>query len=358
VHRENLAFLGEHPLLPERQAMSTLLAACGERLGEARGLLAERVSRGFCRHGHGDLHLANIVHVDGRPTAFDAIEFNDRMATIDVLYDLAFLLMDLWRHGLQREANVVLNRYLGVGADSVAALPGLRLLPLFLALRALIRLKAVVWKAEAAGREPTGEAVASDMATYAALAASALDARPAALLAIGGLSGTGKSSAAREVAPRIGVMPGAIVLRSDVERKALFGCAETAPLLAAAYTEAVTERVYGALLHKAAKALAAGYGVIIDAVSARPAQRAAIEAVATQAGVPFHGFWLTASQQVMLQRIEARCGDASDANRDVLLRQLDYDLGAMTWTRIDASSEIEATAHAICRAAGVAEAGI
>ena len=111
----------------------------GEVTARARALLAahggrldERQASGLVRRCHGDLHLRNIVLLDGMPTPFDAVEFNDDISCIDVLYDLSFLLMDLWRRSLPAHANAVFNAYIGDTGD----VDGLRLLPLFLACRA------------------------------------------------------------------------------------------------------------------------------------------------------------------------------------------------------------------------------
>ena len=106
-------------------------------LGERMPLIEEREREGFVRRCHGDLHLKNLVLWEGRPRLFDAIEFDERLATIDVLYDLAFLLMDLWHRGLRHEANTILNHYLERAA--ISELVGLALLPLFMSVRAAIR---------------------------------------------------------------------------------------------------------------------------------------------------------------------------------------------------------------------------
>lgn len=154
------------------------------------------------------------------------------------------------------------------------------------------------------------------------------------LLAIGGLSGTGKSTLARGL---LGCLPGAVLLRSDVERKLLFSVAETTRLGADGYTADATRRVYLTLAEKAAAALAAGRTVIVDAVFARENEREAIEAVAASAHVPFVGLWLEATAAVQIARVEARTGDASDATADVVARQATYDLGHLAWHHIDAS---------------------
>ena len=123
-----------------RAQASSIAALCGRADTTTRALpsiatprlLDRRREAGFVRQCHGDLHLRNIVLLDGRPTLFDAIEFNDEIACIDVLYDLAFLLMDLWRRRLPRHANVVWNGYLArdaglrwpAAAAAVPVVPG------------------------------------------------------------------------------------------------------------------------------------------------------------------------------------------------------------------------------------------
>ncbi len=184
-----------------------------------------RGAAGFTRRCHGDLHLRNIVLIDGEPTLFDAIEFSDDVASGDVLYDLAFLLMDLEQRELRPAANRLINRYLG--PEPPEALGGLAALPLFMSLRAAIRAKV-----EAAGAERM-EGAQRDEALklarrYFDSAARFLAYVPPRLVAVGGLSGAGKSALAAALAPQLGRAPGALLLRSDVERKAMFGVDETA----------------------------------------------------------------------------------------------------------------------------------
>src|SRR5262249_39355688 len=151
---------------------------------------------------------------------FDAIEFDDRLATIDVLYDLAFLLMDLWHRGLRQPANLILNHYFQRAA--IRELAGLTLLPLFLSLRAAIR--AMTGLHGLGVRQASSEpALVSTIQSYAALAARLIGAGRPSLVAIGGISGTGKTSAACEAAALIGAAPGALILRTDVERKIMQG---------------------------------------------------------------------------------------------------------------------------------------
>ncbi len=215
-------------------------------------LIEEREREGFVRRCHGDLHLKNIVLWEGRPRLFDAIEFDERLATIDVLYDLAFLLMDLWHRGLKHEANSILNHYLQQAA--ISELAGLALLPLFLSVRAAIRamtgLHALGFR-----KPPRSSSNLSEIESYAARRASFLSPGPPVLVAIGGISGTGKTSVAREVAPFIGAAPGALHLRTDVERKVMQGVALGQPLPRETYTAAARDEVYRRMFKKAEVAL-------------------------------------------------------------------------------------------------------
>lgn len=302
-------------------------------------LLERRRAAGKVRQCHGDLHLRNIVMLDGRPTPFDGIEFDDAIARIDVLYDLAFLLMDLEKRGLRPEANLVFNRYL---ADT-DEWDGLALLPLFLANRAAIRSHVTA----AARTHMRGEAAAKqagEAQRYLDLALALLSPPPPRLVAVGGLSGTGKSTLARALAPPLGAAPGAVTLRTDLIRKEMAGVDPATRLPPGSYTREASAAVYGRLCERATQVLAAGHSVLADAVYADPGERAAIEAVARAAKTPFTGLWLEGSQAILEARIAARQGDASDATIDVLRRQLQYDLGDLRWARIDAGGSPEETA--------------
>jgi predicted kinase len=168
------------------------------------------------------------------------------------------------------------------------------------------------------------------------------------MIAIGGVSGTGKSTLAAALAPELGPRPGARVLRSDVLRKLQFGASPESPLPPEAYAADVTARVYGDLRTRAAVALAGGYSVVIDAVSLRAEERRAFAAAAEAAGVPFTGLWLEAPAELLEERVAARHGDASDATAAIVQQQLQIEPGPIDWVRIDASggpSAILATAR-------------
>ena len=219
---DNAGIFAAHPATVPPQAARALAAASRESLARLAPLLEARARGGYVRHCHGDLHLRNIVEIDGAPVLFDAIEFDDRLATIDVLHDLAFLLMDLGKRGLKAHANAVLNAYLDARA-STGNLVGLAALPLFLSMRAAVRAKVELLRAGLAA-PGSADAAREEARAYFALARDFLDARAAPrLIAIGGLSGSGKSAVARAIAPHIGAFPGAVHVRSDIERKRLFG---------------------------------------------------------------------------------------------------------------------------------------
>jgi hypothetical protein len=332
VVRENgEEFAGRGDLF-DPQAVQRLTKQSLTLLERHGGLLDARAAAGKVRHCHGDLHLRNVVLLLGRPTLFDAIEFNDAIACIDVAYDLAFLLMDLEHRGFRPFANLVLNRYLQQ-RDEVEALA---LLPLFLSARAAVRAKVAASLEAVAEQQEEKAKRRKEAAAYFERALGYLAPAPPRLVAVGGLSGSGKTTLARALAPDLGAAPGALHLRSDVLRKQLAGLPELERLPPAAYTPEAGGAVYAALTRQAAAALATGQAVVVDAVFARPDERAAIERVARQAGVPFTGLWLETDPQILAARVSGRRGDASDATAAVVERQLTYDLGVIDWHRLEA----------------------
>jgi uncharacterized protein len=337
-HRETF---GQHPeIFPanERDALAKKSRAAYERL---KPLLHERSGKGFVRRIHGDLHLGNIALIGGQPVLFDAIEFSEVIASGDVFYDLAFLLMDLVERGLNAAANIVLNRYLVAAPDS-ENLDALAALPFFLSVRAAIRARVTVARLERAKASDRPE-IARMARAYFDFALRAIAPPAPKFIAVGGLSGTGKSRLARALAPDVEPMPGAVVIRSDVERKALFGRAETETLPAEAYADEVTARVYALLAAKARRIVTAGHSAITDAVYAEPDERAALADIAKAAKTPLRGLFLTADLETKLTRVAARTHDASDADAKVAAAQERYAVGALDWAEIDASGAPDMT---------------
>jgi aminoglycoside phosphotransferase family enzyme/predicted kinase len=334
---ENKALLGP-PL--DAGKIGQLNAAAETALETLKPFLDARREAGFVRRVHGDLHLNNICVFEGKAVPFDAIEFQDDFACIDVLFDLALLLMDLDRHGLRGEANVLLNRYLECANDY----EGLKALPLFLSIRAAMRAHVTLAMKRSDERE------AAHLLDYAL---TYLAPQPALLLAIGGVSGTGKSTLAAALAPRIGRTPGAVVIRTDVVRKALWGADELTRLPSEAYKESFTDRVYEAMMQHAGAALAGGHSAIVDAVLGHARQRTDIEQLAHQHNATFKGLWLDAPAAILEKRIAARRNDASDATADVLRSQLAHIRPPDRWSVIDGSGEPGQVAESAARTLGL-----
>lgn len=335
--QQNAEAYAESPALFPRERAALLTARSHELLNRSWELLIERGRSGFVRRCHGDLHLRNIVLLDGKPTLFDAVEFDDAIATGDVLYDLAFLLMDLWERGLKDEANLVLNRYLWASGEE--QIDGLSALPIFLSIRAAIRAKVIAASLPHLA-EDRRETMAEEARRYFATAETFIRPSEPCLIGVGGLSGTGKTTLAGAIASRLGCPPGAVHLRSDIERKVLARVGETDRLAPSTYTQETSDAVYASLRRKAKRILAAGYSVIVDAVHSRAVERDDLATTALQAGVPFVGLWLEAPVPILIERVRTRASDASDATEDVVRKQAGYDVGPVHWHRLRSSGNI------------------
>lgn len=303
---DSLASLRDDPALPAacrvgREPLDAALQAAFER---ARPLLETRRAAGRVREGHGDLHLGNIVWLDGAPVLFDALEFNDTLRHIDVVNDLAFAVMDLHAHGLAPMA----WRLASAWADLTGDHAGLVLLPLFTAYRALVRAK-VAWMQAAPDR----------CTHYLALATALLRSPPPRLVLTMGLSGSGKTTVSQHLLEQMG----AVRLRSDVERKRLHGLAATERGGAGQglYTPEATARTFGYLRAQSRVLLRDGLSVVVDAAFLRRDERQAFAALADELGVAFHIVECTAPDAVLRERLGRRQQadtDASDATAAVL----------------------------------------
>jgi uncharacterized protein len=324
-------------------------AAAKVALATHRDLLERRRLAGKVRECHGDLHLRNICLFDGRPTLFDGIEFSRSIACIDIVYDLTFLLMDLHHRRLDAFGNLVFNRYLELMDETEA----LALLPLFLSLRAGIRAQVTETAAQRQEDQAKRQKAQAEARRYLDLAIEFLKPPRPRLVAIGGFSGTGKTTLARGLAPMLPPVPGARILRSDVVRKRLWGVPETTRLPDDAYTPAAGGAVYERLAAEAAATLAAGCSVVTDAVFARPEERRAIADRAKSAGVPFLGIWLTATIETLEARVGARSGDASDATAAIAREQVERGAGPLDWPIVEAGGSPERILAAAAAVVGV-----
>lgn len=311
-----------------------------------RELIARRRDSGMVRECHGDLHLANITRFEDAVTVFDCIEFNEPFRWIDVINDLAFLLMDLESRGESALTHQVLNTYLEY-RDDFEALP---LLPLYKAYRAMVRAKIALFTM---GNPGLTDAEKTDlMQRYRAYAQLAEDYGTIPnhyLLATTGLSASGKTCVSAAMANELGL----IRLRSDVERKRLHGLAplesSRSPTGGNLYTEEATEKTYQRLAELAGYVLAAGFPVIVDAASLKQKERYLLASVAEAQGVPFALIHCEAPEDLRREWIRNRKGDASEATEELLDAQ-------QTWFEPLTAEEKSHTIHLHTDQEHVAEA--
>ncbi|MDT7837738.1 bifunctional aminoglycoside phosphotransferase/ATP-binding protein [Aquabacterium sp. OR-4] len=357
--RDNLRELAA--LLPRQGAGAAARLARLAQLAdwtEARGaalaaLIEQRRAGGRVRECHGDLHLGNIVWAGGAPLLFDALEFNPALRHIDTLGDLAFCFMDLHAHGLPRLAWRFVSAALEA-ADDHAALP---LLGWWAAYRAAVRAKVALLAGDEPGG-PGGPAGQPALARADALLALALRLGPQQaaaprLVLMMGLSGSGKSRVAAALAEGLG----GVRLRSDVERKRLFGLAADARGGAALglYTPEANRRTHARLHALAEGALRAGVPVVLDAASLRRSERDAVRALAARLGLPFTLVLCEAPEALLRERLAqraARGDDASDAGPELL----HWQQGLAEWPDAAEAAEAAARPDTAVAAAGAAGA--
>ena len=279
--------------------------------------LAARREEGFVRELHGDMHLGNMALMEDRIVIFDAIEFNDSFRWIDVMSELAFLLMDLEDRNLPAHARRLLNRYL----ENTGDYAGLELLRFYQVYRAMVRAKIALLGVAFGG---TPEQVAEARARYARyvnLAERYTWPGTPRLVITHGFSGSGKSHAALILAESAGL----IRVRSDIERQRLFPERGEDRLYAGRYDPQATETTYARLLDLAEKMMRAGFGVILDATYLKAGPRRMARALAQSLGAPFHILSVQCPEEIMRQRLHTRTSsgkDASEATLEVLNAQM------------------------------------
>jgi len=282
--------------------------------------LAARKRDGFVRELHGDMHLGNMAMVDGliesKIIIFDAIEFNDSFRWIDVMSELAFLLMDLQDRKLPAHANRLLNRYLEYTGDYA----GMELLRFYQTYRAMVRAKVALLGVAFGGTDEQIAVARAQYARYANLAESYSQAAPSQLIITHGFSGSGKSHAALTLAESLGL----IRIRADIERQRLFPERGEAGLNNGRYSPQATAQTYQRLLELAEALLQSGWGVILDATYLKHEARSQVREMAETADVPFYIIDLHCPDTLLRQRLQTRAeagGDPSEATLDVLSAQ-------------------------------------
>lgn len=306
------ALLAGTPLTVDADALARWSAAEGARLTP---LMRARLAAGQVRECHGDLHLGNLLWLQGDAVLFDAIEFDPALRWIDVIADVAFLFMDLHAHGLAPLAWRFVNAWLDLSGDHA----GVALLPWCAAYRALVRAKVAALRAAAPDDAPMQET-----ARYLRLARGFMQPRERVLWLASGVSGSGKSSQSQPLVEQRGL----VALHSDVERKRLFDLAPLQPsagVPGGIYTADASARTYAALAERARAVLAAGQPVLVDATFLRRAHRAGFIALARELGVPCRILAFDAPEPVLRERVRHRAaagGDASEATEPVLERQI------------------------------------
>jgi aminoglycoside phosphotransferase family enzyme/predicted kinase len=286
------------------------------RLAEVMQL---RKHQGYVRECHGDLHLGNMTLINSKVTLFDCIEFNPLLRWIDVISEVAFLFIDLLHFGYDRFAYRFLNRYLHYTGDY----QGLTLLRYYLVYRALVRAKVSLLRmAQQQDDQAAAKQALSEYTVFADLAERFTLRRQTVLIITHGYSGSGKSTFAAQLAEKIG----AFQIRSDIERKRLFGYRALmqtgSDIDKGLYTQETSLKTYQHLKELAKTVLDAGFPVIIDAAFLKTEQRAPFRQLAADCGVPFRIITFQASEQELYRRIKQRQDDASEATVAVLQHQL------------------------------------
>ena len=321
--KQNFAQL--RPLLATESERSMLQAIENwslRRHAELATVFAQRHEEGFVRECHGDLHLGNVAWVDGAAMPFDGIEFNANLRWIDVISEVAFLVMDLRLRGRDDFANHFLNAYLEIGGDYA----GLLLLDTYLVYRAMVRAKVAAIRASQADLgDEARRALVADYRAHLALAERFTEPHRQTLVIMHGLSGSGKSVVSQQLCEATG----AIRLRSDVERKRLAGLEREeesgSALDGGIYDEGATLATYAELTRLSRLVLEAGLSVVVDAAFLQRWQRETFSGLAREFKLPFRIVVCSAEEPVLRERVMRRAAaghDASEADLVVLEHQI------------------------------------
>ena len=317
---ENFTMLEEH--INDKQLIEKLkkLQAWSETAAsDLQAVFKQRKQYGYIRECHGDLHLRNMAWVNDKPLLFDCIEFDDNLIWIDVISEVAFLYMDLHKNECQQLAFRFLNHYLELTGDYV----GVTVLPFYLSYRALVRAKIASIQAEQLGQYSERQAEAEKtFQQYLLLAENYTKKTSPQLIITHGFSACGKTTISQKLLEQMGV----IRIRSDVERKRLFGMQTeknaSADIGKAIYNSKSNKKTYDKLLELAGVILDSGFSVIVDATFLEFSQRKRFQNLASVKRVPYIILDITAQVSSLRQRIEQREKGASDATRAVLEYQL------------------------------------
>ena len=327
------------PNIFKRKPLRILTQKSLSVLTQNKRLVSLRQKSGHVRKCHGDLLLSNIAFDKGKYLFFSPIEYDDSLDCIDTLYDLSYLLMDMEVRGMRRLSNMLFNHYLAYTND----MTGYPLLPLYQSMRAATR-AGVCAKKSLLLTGHDKETAIQNARKYFNLACHFLISNHPVLIACGGLSGSGKSRIAREIGGKMNPAPGAVILRDDIVKKQMRGCALDQHLDDTPDSPAYEQVVYDLLRQQARTALSIGSCVIVDALFYNQSEREAIEKLAQEMNIPFIGIWVDAPIDVRTERVMTRKRNPSDIrNRTELEQQLHLEIGTMTWEQINSDCPREKT---------------
>jgi uncharacterized protein len=283
-------------------------------LAEHSQLFVDRISGGFIRACHGDLHLRNICRWHDKTILFDCIEFNEPFRFVDTMYDVAFAVMDLEARGRKDLANRFLNTY----AEQTGDWAGLQVLPMYLSRQAYVRAKVTSFLLDDAGISSADKAAAAKTAgDYYRQAWAYTQSHQGKIILMSGLSGAGKSTLGKQIATQVG----GVYLRSDAVRKHLGGISLFSKGDESLYTPAMTAKTYQRVLELGAKLALQGFTVILDAKYDRVSLRTAVVDLAQSQSIPLQIVHCTAPEEVLRDRLQHRTGDIADATADLLASQ-------------------------------------